>query len=219
MSSEPQLNLDEALGFLRKWPAAYVHLVAIKVDPVTKEKVKQEDGGIVGQTFTRDDLDDDGPVAKWLMQHSGKANLYYTVNSVRTPMRDDTRSFVTEAVQCYESELYRAAVVMSWLAAVHVLKSEVLHKHLTAFNAEASRLDPKWKAAKTTDDLGTMKEAKFLDLLVAISVIGKNVKDELQECLRTRNGCGHPNSLKVSVNKVASHIEILLLNVLQPLAK
>jgi hypothetical protein len=39
----------------------------------------------------------------------------------------DTRSFVEEAVQCYELELNRSAVVMSWVAAVHVLKKEVDH--------------------------------------------------------------------------------------------
>ena len=65
----------------------------------------------------------------------------------------DTRAFVEEAVKCYEFELYRAAVVMSWLAAFHVLKKEVHENHLAAFNAEATRVDPKWRPAKTTDEL------------------------------------------------------------------
>jgi len=137
-----------------------------------------------------------------------------------TKVKDnDTRSFVEEAVQCYELELYRSAVVMSWLAAVHVLKAEVHQKHLAAFNAEASRVDAKWKAAKTTDDIGRMKEADFLDRIAALSVIGKNVKEKLLECLKTRNACGHPSSFKIGPNAVGSHIEILLLNVLQPFAR
>jgi len=53
---------------------------------------------------------------------------------------------------------------------------------------------PKWKAAKTVDDLATMKEAEFLSVLEALSIIGKSVKQELDRCLRLRNGCGHPNS-------------------------
>jgi hypothetical protein len=132
---------------------------------------------------------------------------------------DDTRAFVDEAVQCYEFELYRSAVVMSWLAAVHVLKKEVHRKHLAAFNAEAKRVNQGWKAAKTTDDIGLMKEADFLDRIAAISMIGKNVKEELQQCLKRRNGCGHPSSLKVGQAMVTSHIETLLLNVLQPFAR
>ena len=85
--------------------------------------------------------------------------------------------------------------------------------HLAAFNAEAQRVDAKWRLAKTTDDFGRIKENEFLDRLVALSVIGKNVKAELVDCLDLRNSCGHPNSLKLGSNTVASHLEILLLNV------
>jgi len=112
-----------------------------------------------------------------------------------------------------------SAIVMSWLAAVHVLKKEVHQKHLAAFNAEAKRVDSRRKPARTMDDIGLMKEAEFLDRIAAISMIGKNVKDELQQCLKRRNGCGHPSSLKIGQSIVTSHIETLLLNVLQPLAR
>lgn len=125
----------------------------------------------------------------------------------------DTRAFVEEAIKCYEAELYRSAIVMSWLAAVDVLHDHVHGKHLKAFNAEAKRVAGKWKDAKTTDDLGRMTESDFLDRIAALSLIGKNVKKELKDCLDRRNGCGHPNSLKVGGNTVAHHIEILILNV------
>jgi hypothetical protein len=88
----------------------------------------------------------------------------------------DTKAFVEEAVQCYEFELYRSAVVMSWLAAMHVLKLEVHKRHLAAFNSEAQKNDPKWKPARTTDELGLMKEAVFLDRLAAISIIEKMLR-------------------------------------------
>jgi hypothetical protein len=136
-----------------------------------------------------------------------------------TKIKDaDTRAFVEEAVQCYEFALYRSAVVMSWLAAMHVLKLEVLNNHLATFNAEAHRRisnNPKktWKTAKTADDLGLMNEAEFLDCLAAISMLGKNVKGALVTCLNTRNSCGHPNTFKLGPNVVAHHIEVLLLNV------
>jgi hypothetical protein len=94
----------------------------------------------------------------------------------------------------------------------------VISKHLANFNSEASRVEPKWKPARSPDDLSRMKESDFLDRLVAISVIGKNVKTELKQCLDRRNGCGHPNSLKIGPNTVAHHLEILLLNVFQPFA-
>lgn len=127
----------------------------------------------------------------------------------------NTRAFAEEAVKCYEAELNRSAIVMSWLAAMDVFYRVVFEKHLSAFNAEAVRIDAGWKQAKSVDDLARMKESDFLDRLVAISVVGKSVKAELKQCLDRRNGCGHPNSLQIGPNTVAHHLEILLLNVFQ----
>lgn len=128
----------------------------------------------------------------------------------------DSRAFVEEAIKCFEHDLYRSAVVMSWLAAMNVLYNHVHARRLDDFNKEASRVDPKWKPAKTTDDLGRMKESEFLELIARLSIIGKNVRQELQKCLSLRNSCGHPNSLKLGPNAVANHIETLLLNVFKP---
>ena len=58
-----------------------------------------------------------------------------------------------------------------------------------------------------------MKEHEFLQVLAAISVLGKNVKDELEGCLKLRNGCGHPNTLTVGESKAAAHVETLIQNV------
>jgi hypothetical protein len=143
------------------------------------------------------------------------SQLRLKLNGIRS---SDTKVFVEEAVKCYEAELYRSAIVMSWLAAVDVLYNVVCTNHLRAFNAEAGRVDAKWKPATSPDDLSRMKESDFLDRLVAISLIGKNVKTELKQCLDRRNGCGHPNSLKIGSATVDHHLEILLLNVFQPFA-
>lgn len=125
----------------------------------------------------------------------------------------DTQAFVEEAIVCFEARQYRAAVVLSWVGAVSVLQKYVeLHK-LSDFNTEATKRNSKWKTAKTADDLGLMKEDTFLDILQAISVIGKNVKQELKKGLMLRNGCGHPNSLKLAEHKVSAHVEDLMLNV------
>jgi hypothetical protein len=126
---------------------------------------------------------------------------------------DDTRLLVEEAIGCFEGEFYRAAILMSWIAAMRVLYRFVYNNALDEFNAEATRVDAKWKGARTIDDLGGMKERDFLDRMASVSLIGKNVKAGLVECLARRNGCGHPNSMKVGPSAVDHHIEFLLLNV------
>jgi hypothetical protein len=126
-----------------------------------------------------------------------------------------TRQFVEDAIKCHEAELYRAAIVMSWLGAVDVLQKYVHQNHLVAFNTEAARVNNKWKIASSQDDIGKMGESDFLIRIETLSIIGKNVKAELKQCLDLRNGCGHPNTLQVSVNKSAAHIETLLQNVFE----
>lgn len=127
--------------------------------------------------------------------------------------RPETRSFVEEAVRCHEAELYRSAVVMAWSGAISTLYDYVTLNALAAFNAEAKRVDSSWKDAKNCDDLGRMKEGNFLDRVAAISLIGKNVKEQLKKQLDLRNACGHPNTFQIGPNTVTSHIEILILNV------
>lgn len=126
---------------------------------------------------------------------------------------DDARSFLADAIVCAEQSLFRAAVVLSWVGAIALLHEQMVASHLSNFNAEAVRRDPKWRPARNTDDLGRMKEATFLEIAASISLIGKNVKQELDACLKLRNACGHPTSLKIGPNKVAAHLEVLALNV------
>lgn len=104
---------------------------------------------------------------------------------------------------------------MSWSAAMYILKDEVIKNHLDTFNSRVMKIDDKWKPAKNLDDLSLMKESHFLDRLENISMIGKDVKSQLNDALTLRNSCSHPNSLKINELKVASHIEILIENVFQ----
>jgi hypothetical protein len=168
----------------------------------------------------------------WELTESGKAylrnvgvtSLSPAAMQVATDLRShlekiinpNTRVFVEEAIKCHENALYRSAIVMSWLAAVDVLHRVVVRNHLAVFNASAKSVDAKWKDAVNEDGVGRMAEEKFLERCAAIGVLGKNQKDELLKGLKLRNGCGHPNSLKVGQNAVANHIEILLLNVFEP---
>jgi hypothetical protein len=122
-------------------------------------------------------------------------------------------SFAEEAIGCLEGNLLRSAVVLSWVGAVAVLHRHVVTHHLIAFNSEATKRDAKWRLAKTADDLCRMKEQEFLDVLAATSIVSKSLKQEFEQCLRLRNACGHPSSIKIGPSRVAAHLEILILNV------
>jgi len=128
------------------------------------------------------------------------------------------REFLAEAIACTEANHFRAAVVLTWVGAVALLYQHVLQAQLSTFNLEATRRDAKWKPAATADDLARMKEGDFLNVLESLSILGRSVKSELEACLKLRNGCGHPNSLRISEHRVAAHIETLVLNVFERFA-
>lgn len=166
----------------------------------------------------------------WTLTTPGKSHVYetYPVNSpistkqsaislrehLQNIKNNDTREFVEEAIKCLEHNLYRSAVVMSWAGAISILYDFVLTNRLTEFNNEAKRRKADWKTAVTKDDLASMKESDFLDILATLSIIGKNVKEHLKNnALNLRNSCGHPSSLKLGNHVVEAHIEFLIFNV------
>jgi hypothetical protein len=126
---------------------------------------------------------------------------------------DQTRSFLREALACLRTGSLRAAVIMSWVAAVHTLQNYVVAHCLADFNAEATRRDIKWRPAKNSDDLARLKESDFLDILEKIGLLQKNVKAEIKGCLDRRNGCGHPNIYKLSELTAAHHVDTLTMNI------
>ncbi|MCH8342813.1 MAG: hypothetical protein IH983_02380 [Planctomycetes bacterium] len=128
--------------------------------------------------------------------------------------KPESAAFIEEAIVCFEARQYRAAVILSWVGAISILHHKVFNGHLAAFNAEIMRRDAKARPLKNVDGFCRIGEHDFLDVIEYIGVIGKNVKQTLQnQCLQLRNACGHPNTLRIAENAVAAHIEILILNV------
>jgi hypothetical protein len=137
-------------------------------------------------------------------------NLIFQAKSITS---NYVREFVTEAIMSLEHGLLKSAVVFSWIGAVSLLYEHVEKNRLVDFNTEAKRRFTSWKDANNIDGLTRMKEFDFLQILEGLSIIGKNTKNELEHCLQLRNSCGHPSTLRVGENTVASHLEILILNV------
>lgn len=127
----------------------------------------------------------------------------------------DTKKFLEEAILCCEYQLYRSAVVLSWVGAVSILFDWIIANKLNDFNAALVTKFPNSKPIKTVNDFGKLKEKDVLEILYSISVIDKNIKQELEKCLVLRNSCGHPNKLQFAEHTVAAHLEILSLNVFE----
>ena len=64
----------------------------------------------------------------------------------------EIRSFLEEAIGCYEAQFFRSAIVMSWTGAVAVLHKYVHSNYLTEFNNEAKRVNSRCRDAISQDD-------------------------------------------------------------------
>lgn len=148
-------------------------------------------------------------------RHSLKEHLANIANEQR-------QKFLDEAIRAFDVKAHRAAVVLSWVGAAHILQEHVAGHHRPAFNAAGTARAAKYAAAgkmfnfapiKTIKDFGTIGEADMLQICQDAGVLHKAEKQMLEERLNLRNQCGHPNPIVIAEHTVAHHIEILMLNV------
>lgn len=149
--------------------------------------------------------------------HLGTQLAKTTVSNLRSTLNVITdvqiKQFVAEAVTCFENQCYRAAVVLSWVGAVRVIQNYVLNSEISAFNRAMIGKFKDTSPVHKIDAFNQIRESDFLVVLADCNIIDKNIKNELEQCLKLRNSCGHPNSFSLSESRVASHIESLMLNV------
>jgi len=126
------------------------------------------------------------------------------------------RAFLQEAIDCYEIDARRAAVVLTWMLAVHHLCNYVLASHLADFNAALAKDQDKRikiKQVAKIDDFSEIPEGKLIELLRASGVISNDVRKILDVKLGIRNSCAHPSAIAVSQLKVTEFISDLIENV------
>jgi len=168
----------------------------------------------------------------WKLNQKGKAHVGQLVaqftnqntSVAASALRDvldqitnpDVKFFVEEAIRDVEHDAYRSAVVLSWCGAVSLLREHILQdtRLLCAFNAESLKRNVRWKDAAVYDDFGLMKEYDFLQVLCAVSSkVSRDLKLQLENALKFRNTCGHPNSLVIDSHMVNAHVSMLASNV------
>jgi hypothetical protein len=148
-------------------------------------------------------------------RHSLRAHLAKVADNQR-------RAFVEEAIKSFDVKAYRAAVVLSWVGAAHIIQDHIVLNHCAAFNAAGTARVAKaasngnrynFTPVKSGKDFGVIGEADMLQLCQDAGILHKAEKQILQDRLDLRNQCGHPNPLVIAEHTVAHHIELLMLNV------
>lgn len=110
----------------------------------------------------------------------------------------ETKIYLSEALNCYNARSYKACVIMSVIAGMYDLHSKV--KELASSDLRIKDLDD--KVEKKKRDLEVYE--KFLIEQCAtedIDMLNGNEAKELLRCLDTRNDCAHPSNFVCSPEK------------------
>jgi hypothetical protein len=126
-------------------------------------------------------------------------------------------SFLEETIRCQRVDANRAAIVMAWNLAFHHVRTWILSKHLTAFNAELTsryRMKTKTHDAVSGHDDFPDGEWFVLEVCRAAGFLDSHRFGILEGALKKRNRYAHPSPAKASGPEATGHVAELLKNVL-----
>lgn len=138
-------------------------------------------------------------------------DLLPTVKSI------EQKTFLEEAIKCFEVKAYRGAIILCWLVTMDVLYEFVLTpNNLTVFNSSIQS-HGKYKRITITkkDDFSDIKESDFIELLRVSRFISNDIRKILDEKLGLRNSSAHPNTIIFEELKTMSYIKDMVANVIE----
>lgn len=127
------------------------------------------------------------------------------------------RTFLQEAIDCYEIGARRGAIALTWSLTVHHLFEYVLSQKINEFNAAlAKNTDKRIKITKivVVDDFSEIPEGKFIEFLRGARIISNDVRKILDAKLGIRNSAAHPSAVMISEVKATDFIIDLVNNVI-----
>ncbi len=124
--------------------------------------------------------------------------------------------FLKEAINCFEIEAYRAAIIMVWNLTMDHLYEYILNHELANFNLVLSKNNDKRiriSSISKKDDLTEIPEAKFIEFCRTSKIISNDIRKILDTKLGIRNTYAHPSGVKMLEIKAIEFIEDLVNNV------
>jgi hypothetical protein len=127
------------------------------------------------------------------------------------------KSFLQEAINCYEIGARRATIVLVWILTIDHLYQYIFKHKVADFNiALAKNTDKRIKITSISklDDFGEIPESKFIEFARASKIITNDVRKILDAKLGIRNTYAHPSSISISEVKATDFIIDLVENVI-----
>lgn len=127
------------------------------------------------------------------------------------------KTFLNEAMKCYEIEAFRACIVMTWNLAYDHLANWILNnpQRLADFNAAITKRFPKRTgiAIAQRDDFEEFTEADMIEVCYTANLVNKNTTEILRGKLKRRNAAAHPSTVVIVQSQADDVITDLVNNV------
>lgn len=144
-----------------------------------------------------------------------KKNLLDLADKIQN---DTERNFIEEAIRCFGTRppAKRATVILTWIICIDHLQNFILKnkRMLTALNMALSRGNQKLRKVSRKEDFSEMDESVFLTRIREAKITDTNIHKQLEEYLRFRDSCAHPNTLQISDARVEAFVEDIIKNIL-----
>src|SRR6266478_1149711 len=112
-----------------------------------------------------------------------------------------------QSLRCIESELYRAAHVLSWAGFIDFYEEKISARKLKRLHAAY----PAWSKYKTVDDLReNIAEYQLIESGRTVGLLTKNEMKALHGLLNKRNECAHPSNYFPGLNDSLGYISELV---------
>lgn len=134
-------------------------------------------------------------------------NIEYLENAIKTVSDKDEADYLREALMCMNAGSVRAGIIFAWNAAVINLRKKLMLHGLVTLNAALKKHFVNAKEIKKIEDFSYIKDSLLLLACQELAIIDKGEKDSLEDCLDTRNKCGHPGKYRPKSHKAASFLE------------
>jgi site-specific recombinase XerD len=118
--------------------------------------------------------------------------------------------YLKEALTCMTAGSLRAGIIFAWNAAILNLRNKCFKHGAVSLNIALKKHFAKAKEVKKIEDFAYIKDSLLLLAAQELGEVDKGEKDSLEDCLDTRNKCGHPGKYRPKSLKAASVIEELI---------
>jgi hypothetical protein len=132
--------------------------------------------------------------------------LRSTLNAIGDPA---VRAYLEEAMACFEQNLLRSALIMTWCVAYGLLRSWLFRNHLAALNAETSTWKKPFAVAKL-DDFQDLTEGTVIETARKVGALTKEQHKTLKALLDQRNSYAHPTPKPIKPASVEAYIHTVL---------